>query len=292
MDAVRYALIGILFSSLTAQAGQGASTETNNETEQTRKETQDVIVHVSPSDHEITIVIHNTNTNTNTNQNAAKNKATNTNQPHNVNSLESGITNNPIFQGVFSFTSSIKNSATSWLSNKLAQHNMQITDIHPSQLAANGSAFIFAHKGKFIVGTALATYLGIVAALYAGNRYLNNPKRWCCWKRQMSIEEMQLCTQKQLEADLVTHIQRQYLNPQNPTDKLTPLIQFMKVIDREMVIVGRYLTLATTINRCRLSRIFPITDQKIERAQEKKQRLTFIKHIFVSWAAQHNFETI
>ncbi len=276
MHVIRYAFIGTLLWSSIATTGQA----TSSENKPTQNKTQDVIVNVPPSDHPTTVVIHNTNTNENTNQ------------PHNVNNLQSSITNSPTFNAMFSFTSSIKNSATSWLSNKLAQHNMQLTDIHPSQLAANGSAFIFAHKGKFMVGTALATYLGIVAALYSGNRYLNNPKRWCCWKRQMSVEEMQLCTQKQLEVDLVTHIQRTYLNPQNPTDKLTPLIQFMKGIDREMVIVGRYLTLATIINRCRLSRIFPINDQKIERAQEKKQRLIFIKHIFVSWAAQHNFETI
>lgn len=135
-------------------------------------------------------------------------------------------------------------------------------------------------------------YASIVAALWRNYRWIMDDARWSSWKRHMSVEEMQLCTQKQLEADLVTEIQRRYLNPQNPTDGITPLMKFMKDIDKEMVRITRYLRLAITIKRCRIACIFPVDDQKIERVQEKKQRLSFIKHIFVSWAAQYNFEKI
>lgn len=181
-------------------------------------------------------------------------------------------------------------SVQSRISNFLQQHNIQLTKLSPSELAQSAQTFIKLNKKRIAFGAFIGTYICVSAALLADNHYLNRSDLWAAWKKHMSAGELQECPQHELQQSLRETILNRYLT--HSKDRLSSYMEFMKAVDRENRRISRYIWLAQIVKRSRLMRIFPTNDTKIKRAKRKKKRLAFVKHVFISWAAQQNFEKV
>ncbi len=190
-----------------------------------------------------------------------------------------------------SSVSQLYNTVQARFSNFLEQHNIQIQKLSPSELAGSAKSYILANKKKTAFAIFAMIYVSASGGLIAGNHYLNKAHNWCCWKKHLSIEELHECPHHELQQNLREAILHRYLNNKTK-DRLTSYMQFMNAVDKEEKMIHRYLALANIVKRSRLMRLFPVNDAKIEKAKLKKQRLAFVKHIFISWAAQQNFEKV
>ncbi len=144
------------------------------------------------------------------------------------------------------------------------------------------------NKYKIIRYSILGSYLTICSLLLSSHYYLNQPGLWSHW--QAGIPFTELCTKPQqlLQQELIFDIQKRYLNQQNPTDFMTPFVTFMNRITTEEKYINRYIMMLNGINRLYLRRLFLINEKKIREIELHKQRLTFVKQVFLSWAAEFN----
>ena len=213
---------------------------------------------------------------------------TNDNEPNFNNDFEPSTTINNDGKNI----TEIKNKSTATNINKIEigikQVIQQVMEFSPRNMASSTHAWLKLHKIKIIAGSVGATYLAICSLLITGNRFVNKRTTWASWKRSLSLEELQESSQDKLGKDLIHDIQKRHTNATNPTDHITPLVQFIKAVEKEMRFLNRYLMLAKTLKFCRLTRIFPTNERKIERAIEARRRLTFVKHTFISWTATDN----
>ncbi len=136
------------------------------------------------------------------------------------------------------------------------------------------------------------TYGSLFYLLVKSNYAMNSPQAWGQWKNHMSLQEMQRHPQSKLAQDLLSEIQNRYMNKINPTDSITPLTEFIAQLQEERTVIERYLIITTWLSRLWLKKIFPFNSEKIEQAKRAQERLNFINHIFISWAATHNINKI
>ena len=194
-------------------------------------------------------------------------------------------------QNAVHVVSQLYNSMQARFENFLQQHNMQIQDLAPQELVNKAHSFISANPKQTALAVGVFLYGSISSYLLYGNRAIHTSENWCQWKKHLSLEELHECTQSDLQQSLREDILHRYLN-RKTKDRLTSYMQFMNAVDAEEKMISRFLSVAHIVKRSRLMRLFPVNDTKIERAKERKQRLGFVKHVFISWAAQQNFEKI
>jgi len=161
-------------------------------------------------------------------------------------------------------------------------------DPHMEQIqnlsTADCTAWIRLNKKQLILGTIAIVYSGTSAALIRGNHYVNQSSLWANWKSHMTAQEMQACPQHELQNSLIEEILKRYLS--KSPNRLACYLQFAKDVEEEERRFAQHIMLARIVRKSMLMRFFPINDQKIKRARSKQKRLAFIKHIFISWAAQ------
>jgi hypothetical protein len=138
--------------------------------------------------------------------------------------------------------------------------------------------------GFITAGTAYITVAGMLLYDYA---LVNDKSAWCNWKSDTSIIELYNKDQKILENELLRAITEHYYDAHNPTIITQPLATFLSAIDAEINTFNRYISLATTIEKIRLIKIFPTNSKKIETAQRLLERTHFIKRIFLSWLSDY-----
>ncbi len=153
------------------------------------------------------------------------------------------------------------------------------------------------HKKHLFTGTAVAAYVACAAILIEGNYYMNREESWGKWKHHLSVEELQHYaldnSQKQeLTRHLITTILNRYFKMSAPTNHLEPLVTFMQSLHKETALINRYITLATFLQKAHVIRIFPTNSAKIAQAKAYKQRLDFIKQLFITSMASYNLNQL
>ncbi len=210
-------------------------------------------------------------------------------QPHNRFQPDNTINNHSQgFGGTAQSQSTATNTTTNRIKLYLSQTVQQIKAVSPRAIGQSAAQWGDAHKKQIIIYGAATSYIVAAGILIHGSLFMRKSPTWASWKKQLSMEELLEVPSDQLGKELIHAIQQRHVNVQNPTDHITPLIRFVQAVDHEMKILNRYIMLASSIRRCRLMRIFPTNNQKLEQAQELKQRLGFVKHTFISWAATDN----
>jgi len=143
------------------------------------------------------------------------------------------------------------------------------------------------HKYKLIGTSIVGTYTYLLYKALRGNSYLAQDDSWFSWEKELSMGQLLSIPQKELAQRLLTQVQHRYLNAANPTDFLSPLINFMRDIEAEinqLRIYNRIYKWTETIN---LSNILPFNKKRFKNIQEKIQRLLYFKNIFSSWVAHY-----
>jgi hypothetical protein len=143
----------------------------------------------------------------------------------------------------------------------------------------------FMHKhwigcGAIAVGALygwLVTYI-----LYMRHR-IQHTHLWSSWQRHQTMEQLMLQPHEILKTALVKDIAAQYINPDNPTDQVWPLTEFMSACKREEQELRRYLSIAKIVKKTGLYRILPSLAD--EYAQQALTKLLFVYHLFTAWSA-------
>lgn len=150
--------------------------------------------------------------------------------------------------------------------------------------------WIKTNKIKVILTSLTSGYA--LLALYLMRIYarMHDQTLWSRWRYEDSYEQLMSIPQKELARDLVFAIQQRYTTSAQFNDFIRPLVQFMRDIEKEKKMLKRYIETTKWIGRVRLQRIFPINDTKIELAKTLLQRLLFLEHIFISWAAEFKIQ--
>ena len=131
---------------------------------------------------------------------------------------------------------------------------------------------------------------GITSALLLTDYYytLHNNAIWGHWKPECNFECLCNMPQKDLTHELLCTINKHYYNKEHPTDFAYPLITFINVIDTEIKVCKRYLTITNNLKRLHLLTIFPTNQNRIKKVNNLLKRTLFIKHLFLSWLAEYN----
>ena len=135
-----------------------------------------------------------------------------------------------------------------------------------------------------ILGAYLITWVILLSSHY----YLNQVHSWSSWQSAISFTELYTRSEKLLKEELIFDIQKRYINQRNPTDFISPLVTFINKINAEEKYLNYYINMLNGINKLYLARLFLINEKKIKEAKARKQRLTFIRQLFLSWAAEYN----
>lgn len=247
----------LLSHTMTLFSGQGQSApepQNQNVTVETTGPAT-LNVHIEP-------VFNNENSNENNNENSTRNTNTNTT----------------------SAIAQATNRLYARISTRIEPYMQQLMQVSPSEYANSASAWTKLHKKQLIMGALGSAYCAISGTLIAGNQYINRSDLWASWKPHMTALEMQESPQHELQKSLHEEILKRYLS--SAPNRLTCYLQFMKAVELEEKYIKRHLLRAQIVRRSRLMRIFPMNNEKIKRARVKQKRLAFVKHIFISWAAQ------
>ena len=147
---------------------------------------------------------------------------------------------------------------------------------------------LWKNRYKIAGGAIVSSYSAVSLLLIADDYQLNNTLFWAHWKHDATFEDLCTIAQKELRRELMLTIGQHHYNKDNPTDLAYPLITFIKTIEQEINIIKRYITTAKILRKLYLMPLFPTNEKKLERATRMLERVLFIRHIFLSWLADHN----
>lgn len=150
--------------------------------------------------------------------------------------------------------------------------------------------FFIQNKKKIVFYSAATIYVGIYAHLLCENYYLKRSDLWASWRQEKQFEQLCIKTNNDLMHELLQDIQRIYIDAKQPDNFILPMTQFLGATDKEMLRIKRYLSITTWIKRFRLSFFFPISPQSLLLAQSRITRLSFVRHVFASWAAEYKMD--
>jgi hypothetical protein len=226
-------------------------------------------------------------------QNTINHNETLTNETHAASATDSHETSNQHTNIATNITAAITatyamlQAASSQVYKTVAEHAKKATE-KLSATASTSYSFLQAHKFKIFCSIIAAVYLTCATVLVIDNHYLNRPTLWGNWLPHLSYQELCNCPEENLRHELMLEIQRRYLQSDNPTNFITPVITFIKTITYEEKRIARYITYTNILNKLWLSPIFPMNAEKCLQAETALKRTELVHHTFLSWAAEYN----
>lgn len=118
--------------------------------------------------------------------------------------------------------------------------------------------------------------------IYLTYKLLNNVC-WSQWQKHKQVEQLYQIPQSQFSQMLLNDIQTNYTAIKNPTDFVTPLVNFMYDSDKELKYLNQYILIIDWLKKCKISFIFWYKKELLDQAPERLKRLTFMKNNFLAW---------
>ena len=140
------------------------------------------------------------------------------------------------------------------------------------------------------LGAAGALYAGLVAYILRTRTRIMHQHCWSKWQQHQTIDQLMQQPDGILKSQLIKEISAHYVNPQNPTDPLWPLTQFLSALKKEEAELKKYLTIAVYIKKTPFYRIVPQLHE--EYVAEAVHRINFVYHLFASWSADITWERL
>lgn len=110
---------------------------------------------------------------------------------------------------------------------------------------------------------------------------------WSCWEGNLTNEMLKFIPEHELGKKLVVAAQEKYQTSATISDLLTPLVYFLRDIEQEIKNLESFTSLHAWLNTLKLSWFFPSQKSLLSLAQEKCERLHFIKVIFIRWVTDY-----
>lgn len=144
------------------------------------------------------------------------------------------------------------------------------------------------YRAPFLLVTTIGTYAYLWYQLYDARALLKDQQAWCNWKDHIDIDRFLLCNHNEMSKELLLDIQERYINNQNPSDYIVPLVSFLAIIEKEKQALETYLWWSKKFITSYARFIFPIDNECIKLASQALTRLKCIKKIFVTCLAERN----
>jgi len=220
------------------------------------------------------------NPNLNSNPNMSTNASQNASLRANI-----SIKNEILFQ----ITTMLKNSSVSKIKNAIKKGlGAAAKDIgqRTGTIFHDTRHIIWNHKWKLGLSTLAALYGFLLLEIWRSKK--QNGK-WGSWKKDIPFADLLAVPQKNLAQQLIDDIKTIYLNAENATNQLAPLIEFLKAIDKELKQEQRSLKINSFIETTRIEKAFPIKPNT-QSIKEKIQRLTYLKNLFTTWLSDYKLQ--
>ena len=172
-----------------------------------------------------------------------------------------------------------------------AQSCVNFAHLTKDMLLEQSQTFYEQYKKWFIPAGLCVVYVYVLYELTKGNQIIANHNAWAAWNDDMCLVTLAEIPEKKLYGELIVDIQKQYTDPLNPTDWVTPCIIFHEKLLEEQKILERYLRIGRWLESLKLSLIYPVNATRLEQAQEKLERLMFVRDLFFTWAANYKIDS-
>jgi len=166
----------------------------------------------------------------------------------------------------------------------------KIPDIPIRQYSRDLAKSIYDLKYHIGGGIAVAIYLLLIYEVLKGNSCFSSRDSWAMWKYEIPLDELLAMPAHVLSHDLLLEIQRRYTSVDAPADFVSSLVAFMKDIDKEVAEVKYYSNLVIWLKKLRISILFPIRHKLFAMAPERLSRLSYVRNVFLTWAAQYKMD--
>jgi len=177
---------------------------------------------------------------------------------------------------------------TKTIKNSISREKIQ-TYIHEAFEKYQG--FFQRHKLRILLASLVCGYSTILYSLTKGAAYIENNTLWSSWNHNLLLEDLLGINYHELSNNLISAIQARYMNPKNPTDFLTPLMQFLQAIKIEKKKLKFYRHLYTFLDKTYLLKLFPCKKTSFLKISERLQRLHYIENVFSFWLSQYKIKT-
>lgn len=148
------------------------------------------------------------------------------------------------------------------------------------------------HEKRFHL--AIMIILGTYGWLYRQcqkiNILLKSPTAWSSWKPMYTNTQLMIQPPEILQQELLHDIQGIYLQISEPTNFIIPLTQFIIMLDNELQQLNSFLSFVHIIAPWNFYSLLPIDNTISHVIQERIDRLTFIRHLFTTWAIQYKID--
>ena len=144
-----------------------------------------------------------------------------------------------------------------------------------------------ANKIKIALISAGTLYSIIWYKLLYGAHAILAQNNWASWKDSTSFDILHVMPQQELAKELLFAVQKHYQTTENLTDFLLPLVSFLRDVDHELRILNQFLTMHQWLEKLHLTFLFPQQEILVQRAQEKVNRLSYLKGIFLDWVTDY-----
>lgn len=170
-------------------------------------------------------------------------------------------------------------SGTDLISSERLQRISQETKVYYDNLFD----YIKNNKSTLIKASLLTTYMGTQGLLFYLRSALTKKNRWSSWKEHITLDELYVMPQSILAEELLHDIQKSYVNIKNPTDFVTPLINFINEVEKERHLLQLYRSLVSLLNMCYINRLFFCNQQLFTTSEFRLKRLDYIHRSFLAW---------
>jgi len=140
------------------------------------------------------------------------------------------------------------------------------------------------YKYHIILSSVAGSYGAILFLLSKGHLYLSKENKWSSWPKNKAFQEVLELPQQELAELLLQNIQTKYKNEKNKIDFISPMATFINEVEKEKRTIIFYTRLYTFLKKMHLINLFPVSNRYFENTNEKLQRLSYIKNVFLSWA--------
>lgn len=156
--------------------------------------------------------------------------------------------------------------------------------IPTAQLNQETFNFFLSHKLYVTGSIAGALYLYYFVKLMRGHWSISNNHGWASWKHYLSLQSLaEYEDQEAVIKELVDTIHNTYKQG-NSNNFFYPFVRFMADVEREQEQLQNYIGLASAIENSLLKPLFPTQTKGIAHAQQKLERLMYIKALVIEWS--------
>lgn len=147
------------------------------------------------------------------------------------------------------------------------------------------------HKKIVGIGAGVSAYASLCGYIYYLQRLVYTSDSWSAWKSHIPLEVLLNSPQDEIAKELVIEIQKNYTTTEQLADFISPLVKFINTITHEKKQLERYLFMQKWLRRLYLHILFPHDEIAFQKAQEKVDRLSYLKHLLISWISEYKIQT-